>query len=435
MAGLLCLRTHIVVPAQQLGVLAAIGVGFALLCSSAFSPSVLAVLPPAEPLASLAEGGRRSAVERLLEWLARSVIAHPKRWIAGVLVGAAISVSGIVLLQVDTNPINYYEPGAEVRVTGNKINKHFGGSTELAILVKGDILDPTVLGGIDALERHLGQMPEIGYTSSVAGVVRKMNQAVMGGDASQDALPDSREAVAQYFLLYSMGGDPSDFERIVDFDYAHTLVTARINSLSTSTTEAVVERARAHLREHPVGESAIVGGFGPLFADLVDAIVTGQVVSLSLSLVLVFVLVGVAFRSVGAGFWSVVPLFIAIPVLFGLMGFWAIELNVVTAMLSSIMIGVGVDYTIHFLWRYRAERAEGLSPEDAVFRTLTTAGRGIVFNALSVVAGFAVLLLSNFLPVKFFGFLVVVCITACLLGALVLLPAVCLVVRPGFLEP
>jgi hypothetical protein len=278
-------------------------------------------------------------------------------------------------------------------------------------------------------------MPEIGYTSSVAGVVRKMNQAVMGGDASQDALPDSREAVAQYFLLYSMGGDPSDFERIVDFDYAHTLVTARINSLSTSTTEAVVERARAHLREHPVGESAIVGGFGPLFADLVDAIVTGQVVSLSLSLVLVFVLVGVAFRSVGAGFWSVVPLFIAIPVLFGLMGFWAIELNVVTAMLSSIMIGVGVDYTIHFLWRYRAERAEGLSPEDAVFRTLTTAGRGIVFNALSVVAGFAVLLLSNFLPVKFFGFLVVVCITACLLGALVLLPAVCLVVRPGFLEP
>ena len=66
---------------------------------------------------------------------------------------------------------------------------------------------------------------------------------------------------------------------------------------------------------------------------------------------------------------------------------------------------------------------------------MTTAGRGIVFNALSVVAGFAVLLLSNFLPVKFFGFLVVVCITACLLGALVLLPAVCLVVRPGFLEP
>ena len=165
------------------------------------------------------------------------------------------------------------------------------------------------------------------------------------------------------------------------------------------------------------------------------AIVEGQLTSLSLSILLVFVLVSLVFRSLGAGFWSVVPLGIAIPVLFGLMGFFGIELNVVTAMLSSIMIGVGVDYTIHFLWRYRNLRRDGQNPEEAVFQTLTTTGRGIVFNALSVIAGFAVLLISNFLPVKFFGFLVVVSITACLLGALVLLPAICLVLRPGFLEP
>ena len=70
-----------------------------------------------------------------------------------------------------------------------------------------------------------------------------------------------------------------------------------------------------------------------------------------------------------------------------------------------------------------------------MFRTLTTAGRGIVFNALSVVVGFAVLLISNFLPVQFFGFLVVVSIGGCLIGALVVLPALVLLFRPGFLEP
>jgi hypothetical protein len=260
-----------------------------------------------------------------------------------------------------------------------------------------------------------------------------MNQVVMGGGEEHNKLPDSREAVAQYFLLYSMGGDPEDFERMVDFEFTHALVTARINSLGTSDIGRVVETANAHLAAHPAGKRALVAGFGPLFVDLVDAVVRGQVVSLGLSLLLVFILVSAVFRSPSAGLYAVVPLVLAISLLFGLMGHVGIELNIVTAMLSSIMIGVGVDYTIHFLWRYREERLSA-SAEEAIVATLTTAGRGIVFNALSVVTGFAVLLLSNFLPVKFFGFLVVVSITACLVGALVLLPAMVLLLKPAFLE-
>jgi predicted RND superfamily exporter protein len=121
--------------------------------------------------------------------------------------------------------------------------------------------------------------------------------------------------------------------------------------------------------------------------------------------------------------------------LFGLMGLLNIYLNTVTAMLSSIMIGVGVDYTIHFLWRYKREREARLPPAEAVKATLITTGRGIIFNALSVVVGFAVLMISAFLPVRFFGFLVLVSISSCLIGALVLLPAVVIVFRPRFLEP
>jgi hypothetical protein len=302
-------------------------------------------------------------------------------------------------------------------------------------MIEGDIQEPEVLAQIDALEQALRELPAVGYTQSVAQVVRTMNKAVMGGGADQDKLPETRAAVAQYFLLYSMGGDPEDFERLVDFDYAHALVTVRINSTSTQEIATVVEAAEAHLAAHPMDKPTVLGGFGALFVDLVEAVVDGQVMSLGLSLLLVIVLVGACFRSVVAGVYAVLPLAMAIPVLFGLMGYLNIELNIVTAMLSSIMIGVGVDYTIHFLWRYREERQNGLAAEEAILRTLTTTGRGIVFNALSVVCGFAVLLISNFLPVKFFGFLVVISIGGCLLGALVLLPALCLVMRPSFLEP
>ncbi|MEZ5010414.1 MAG: MMPL family transporter [Bacteroidales bacterium] len=84
-----------------------------------------------------------------------------------------------------------------------------------------------------------------------------------------------------------------------------------------------------------------------------------------------------------------------------------------TALLSSIMIGVGVDYTIHFIWRYKSE-IENSSHEKAIARTLTTTGRGIVFNALSVMVGFSVLVFSVSPSIRFFGYLVLISIGACL---------------------
>jgi predicted RND superfamily exporter protein len=126
---------------------------------------------------------------------------------------------------------------------------------------------------------------------------------------------------------------------------------------------------------------------------------------------------------------------LAMILLFGWMGYLGIRLDVATALLSSIMIGVGVDYTIHFLWRYRAEKQEGLKSTAAIKKTLLTTGRGITFNALSVVLGFSALPFSVFPTLRFFGFLVMVSIMACLVGALVIIPALVLVFRPAFLEP
>jgi len=94
-----------------------------------------------------------------------------------------------------------------------------------------------------------------------------------------------------------------------------------------------------------------------------------------------------------------------------------------------------VDYTIHFLWRYKSERGKGLEPVTAVRKTLTTTGRGISFNALSVILGFCALPFSVFSPLQYFGFLVIVSIFTCLAGALVVIPALVLIFKPEFLEP
>ena len=140
------------------------------------------------------------------------------------------------------------------------------------------------------------------------------------------------------------------------------------------------------------------------------------------------------FRSGRAGVLSSLPLSIAILVLFGLMGILGIALDIATALLSSIMIGVGIDYTIHFLWRFKVERAKGFDHKEAARITLCTAGRGIIFNAVSVIVGFMALSISNFAPMRFFSALVVISIATCLISALLLVPSIVILTKPRFLE-
>lgn len=434
-AGTMCLLTHVVVPAVQLGWLSSWGITFAMFASLFFVPAVLSLLPKAKPVAHDADGHTSGLLDRMLRWNADFVVGRPKLVLAVVLVVALVSSAGIPLVEVDTNPVNYYPASAPVAQNAAMVNRHFGGSTEIAVMVAGDVQDPVVLKKLDALEKDLRGTPGVGYTLSIAQVVRKMNRAVHGGDAAFDVIPGTREEIAQLFLLYSMGGSPEDFERMVDFEYQHALVLVRVSSLATSEIKAIVHHVEDRVASDFAGMEVTVGGFGTVFSDLVDAVVSGQVSSLALSMVVVAVQDAMVFWSIEAGLWSMVPLVVAVPMLFGLMGFSGIELNVVTAMLSSIMIGVGVDYTIHFLWRFREIRRSGVPREDAIRETLTTVGRGVVFNALSVMAGFSVLFLSNFLPVRFFGFLVVVSIAGCLLAALFLMPPLMLLFKPRFAEP
>jgi len=435
MVGMLCLQGHIMIPAGQLGVLAAAGIVFALAASLFFIPAVVSLLPKAKPLLLSGTAGKRKFVlDRILGRLGALVSGHPKLVIKSAIIFTILTFIGVFLVSVNTDPINYYEEDHPVAISANLINKNLGGFFPISIVFKGDIKEPAILKKIDQLEREIESYPEVGNTLSIARVVRQMNRILNAESGMEyDDIPRYRNAVAQYFELYNMSGDAQDFEKMVDFNYEYALITARINTSSTPVLRRVVDRIKNSIKDDP--DVYLVGGIADVFSDLSTKVVNGQFISLALALVMVFLLLMVLFRSFSAGIISIIPLIISMAILFGLMGLLNIELNVATAMLSSIMIGVGIDYTIHFLWRYKEERHNGLTYEKAVRRTLLTTGRGILFNAFSVIIGFAMLLLSSFVPVRFFGFLVVVSIFACLIGALVVIPALIIVIKPKFLEP
>jgi hypothetical protein len=98
------------------------------------------------------------------------------------------------------------------------------------------------------------------------------------------------------------------------------------------------------------------------------------------------------------------------------------------------MIGVGVDFTIQYIWCFNLQIKKGLSHEEATKTSMATIGRSIVINALSVMAGFSALMVSGFTSIRFFGYLVLISIGSCLIGAIVLIPAILVRFRPGFVE-
>ncbi len=435
--GMLCLLSHLIVPAKQLGVLAAVGVGFAMIGSLVFIPAVLAVMPKAKPVfdANLKKKDKLSLLDRMLLLSARWVSRRPRAILIGSIVVSLGVGLGAFRVVVDTNPMSFYRQTEPVWRSTHLLNEHLGGWAGVSAVAAGDIKDPKVLQEIDDLEQHLKKHPLVGTTNSIAAVLRKMNVVMHDGDPKFDRIPESKELVAQYLLLYSMSGDAEDFEKLVDFDYQHAQLMAKVTDSGTAAATDVLDYTRSYLRQKQDSKFIMVGGFLDVMADMVHHIVWGQVVSMALAGLLVMLLAALLMRSFIAGVFAVFPLVLALAMIFGVMGFVGIELNLITALLSSIMIGVGVDYSIHFLWRYKDERHAGLAPTEAVERTLTTTGRGIVFNALSVVVGFIVLVVSAFFPVRFFGLLVAVSIFASLLGALVVLPAIVITFRPKYFEP
>lgn len=432
--GILGLLAHTMISARQMGLAAAIGISFALLISLTFLPAVLSMLKKGK-VQNVKPGIRqRSWLDGSLIILGNQIVRYPTKvlWAAGIL--AVLAGMGILLIKVDTNPESYFPRKHPVAISSRIINDYFGGSLNIAILFEGDIKDPALLKRMDFYEEELKQHPGVGQVISIASIIRKMSTALYEvSEPEYDRIPDSRQAVAQYLELYSMSGEPDDFEQFVDFDYTRALLVVRVNDGSNAVIKSVLRKIESLTANDPA--KLLIGGYALTTVELADLIVNGQAISLIYAVLVVGILLIIIFRSFAAGIFSSFPLALAILFLFGLMGYLGIRLDIATAMLSSIMIGVGIDYTIHYLWRYRDERMKGMNYSSAILNTLITTGRGITFNAVSVMIGFSALFFSTFVPIRLFGFLIVVSIFSCLMGALLFVPALILVWKPKFLEP
>ncbi len=437
MAGLLCMLGHILIPAWQMGILGAIGISVALIASLLFVPAVSSLLPKPKPVATPANTeGNKGIMNKFLLFLSNIVTQKPRTVLFSMLVVTVFISLGISKLSINSNPLRMFPEGHPAKVSGTLINRELGGFFPLSIVFEGDIKDPGLLKRIDATEKRIREMSEVGTTQSIAKVTRQISRALNNsGEPLYDKIPDTYNAVSQYFELYMMSGDPDDLEKMVDFNFERAMILVRFKEMNTPVLRKCVKQIKNMFKDDP--NVKYIGGNADIFSEMDKRVVDGQFSSLVISLITVFIILSLSFRfrSFKGAVLQLIPLFMAILILFGIMGYAGIELNFTTALLSSIMIGVGIDYTIHLVWRYREERRNGLEAAEAMKQTLHSSGRGIILNAVSVIIGFSALIFSSFLSVRFFGILMVVMVFTCLVGGLLLVPALCMAFRPKFLEP
>ncbi len=431
-AGVLSLLTHIIVPAREVGLLAAIGISWALLLSLTYIPAMLSILSRSK-IRMKDDKPHITKFEDLMFKAGMIISGKPKTvlLIAGLI--TLIIGIGVVRISVEGNTINFFNAKDPVRVTSNLIDSHFGGSQTISIQFAGDIKDPKILNRMLWYEEVIKKEKGVGQVMSVASVIRLMSKSMLDpADPGYDAIPATRDGVAQYLELYSMNGDPADFEQLVDFNYENAQVLVRINDASSSNVLNLATFIRKITADDPA--IARIGGVGLISAEMTDSLVTGQWRSTILAMIIVCFLVGLIFKKWTAAFIVLVPLGMACVVLFGIMGWGGIPFDPATTLITSVMIGCGVDYTVQFLWRQRDEMAAGHSARRAVVKTIYTTGQAIIFNAFAVMVGFSPLIFSSFSPIRFFGIMMVVSIFACLVGALVIIPALTLILKPKFLS-
>ncbi|MEW6216912.1 MAG: MMPL family transporter, partial [Candidatus Bipolaricaulota bacterium] len=133
-----------------------------------------------------------------------------------------------------------------------------------------------------------------------------------------------------------------------------------------------------------------------------------------------------------AGLIALTPLALSVAGNFGTMALTGASLDIATVMIASIIVGIGVDYAVHFLTRYRRERLSGRPHEEALFVTYNTAGRAILYNASTLTLGFLVLILSSFGALQTLGWLVALTMVSSALGALLIVPTFLSLTSPKF---
>ncbi len=407
-AGFTSLLTSQVYPIKYFGLFTAFGIFVSFVLALTFLPAIVIIFgykPRGKEEDTTISYSPRS------KKLTDKLIAHKKLIIVSTIVIIIVSVIGMTKVWINSSFLDKFEKNSEIVKTDAFVNEHFGGTSTLNVILESNEKDafknPKNLALMDKMQKETEKLPKVGSSFSLADYIKRMNKVMNADKEEYYTIPDNQNMIAQYLLLYEMSGDPENLLRVTNYDYSRTNITFQLKGDDSKTINSaidVIEKYRKDFEANGITINYAGSGYKALvFSDL---ILEGQIYSILLSLAFVLILLTVMFKSYKAGLIGSVPIIVTGLINFGVMGWLNIPLSTTTALLSSIAIGIGIDYAIHFIENYKQNLKKTGNIKEAIYITMGLTGKAISYNAIVVISGFLVLLFSVFPPNRALGSLV-----------------------------
>lgn len=361
--------------------------------------------------------------ETLARWLAHFDVTFQRPIVITGCAVLLVAGVGTLFIDVGSDYISGFPADAPVRQDFERINADFGGVTPLSVVIQGErpgtFARADMLEAVDDLDAWLESQPEIGATTALPEYIRVLNRALQGGDEAKFRIPERSSTVKQ-LLLFGSGDLQAS---LVSSNLRTTRIRVRASVDGSSQIIALTARIRQRLEALPEPLTGYVTGTSVVAASAISEVAGGQVLTAGLAVLAVFLLLSVVFASVKIGAIALLPNLMPVAVYFGTLGFTGIPLNPTTSLIASIVIGIAVDDTMHYLAQFSRDARRFASESRATHSALQVVLRPVTYTSMVLVMGFLILSTSDLQNQMQFGLLAAFASALSWLSYITLMPA------------
>jgi len=371
-----------------------------------------------------------SYIENLMNKFGQIVTKNPKKVLYGGILVTILSIMGLFMITVEVQYTKMFKKGNIIRDSAEFLDENLMGNVNILFRVTSDagpesLKEPQNLRSIERIHTYLDTMENVTSTISINDVVKQLHKTIMDNNHTYYTIPDSIQQINNLFFLYEMN-DESDVSSLINYDADQGIITTLMKTFSTIEVPGLVKNINNFIEQdiykHNKNLTVELTGIMIFIVDFMWLVIKSSAMSIALSIAVILLISTLFFKSWRYGIMSIIPLVCAVFLNFGLMGWFGIELTHLTALLSSIIIGVGVDFTIHYISEYqKIKREQGL--DNISKDTIDNVGYAIILDAWSNMA-FGALLLSTIIPLAQIGGLMIFAMISTSIGALTFLAAI-----------
>lgn len=425
-------------PVQVFGLFVAFGIMSAWFLTITFIPA-FTVLIPDKFITSIQNNKKTSssmlAIQTTLSGITRR---HAKLVIVITIAISIVAVWGVSKIIVNDNPVYWFEKDHRIRVADEILNDHFAG-TYMSYLVletpssnAGDetFKQPKNLRYLETLSAYINDIEVVGKTTDITDIIKKISYELEDGDSSALKIPDNKMAVSQYLFLYELGGNPDDLYHLVTPDYDKATVWVHLKRGDNRDMAHVTSVVEKYISNNPPPWLAGLKNNSHSWAGLTyinvvwqNKMVSGMMEALIGSFVIVFLIMVILFRSFTWAVISMIPLTVTITVIYGIVGLTGKHYDMPIAVLSSLTLGLSIDFAIHLVQRARDIYKRTEDWDKTIGELFEEPVRAITRNAVVVAFGFTPLLFAPLMPYQTVGYFMAGIMALSGLASLIILPS------------